>query len=124
MRSAAIAGYGARVLLPNAEHAFIDIRKLADYSLDPTHPVGRHKAIVFRSSLGFTSDDADTLRDLLLGAALVHDAVLGRLDEFGQRYTVDFPASTLVGSVVIRSAWMMRPDEDFPRLTTCFVLPV
>jgi len=111
------------VLLPNAEHAFIDIRKLADYSLDPTHPVGRHKSIVFRSALGFTSDDADTLHELLLRAVLVHEAALGRRDEFGQRYTVDFPVSTTFGSGVLRSAWIVRPDEDFPRLTTCFVLP-
>ena len=112
------------MLLPNAEHAFIDIRKLADYSLDPTHPVGRHKSIVFRSALGFTADDADTHHELLLRAALVYEAASGRLDEFGRRYTVDFPVSTTVGSAVLRSAWIVRPDEDFPRLTTCFVLPV
>ena len=111
------------MLLPNAEHAFIDIRKLADYSLDPTHPVGRHKSIVFRSALGFTTDDADTLHELLLRAALSYEAARGRLDEFGQRYTVDFPVSTTVGSAVLRSAWIVRPNEDFPRLTTCFVLP-
>ena len=111
------------MLLPNAEHAFVDLRKLADYSLDPTHPVGRHKFIVFRSALGLTADDADTLHELLLRAVLVHDAVLGRRDEFGQRYTVDFPVATHFGSAVLRSAWILRPDEDFPRLTTCFVLP-
>lgn len=111
------------MLLPNAEHAFVDLRKLADYSLDPTHPVGRHKSAVFRSALGFTADDADTLHELLLRAVLVHDAVPGRRDEFGLRYTVDFPVATQSGSAVLRSAWILRPDEDFPRLTTCFVLP-
>lgn len=111
------------MLLPNAERAFIDFRKLADYCLDPTHPVGRHKSVVFRSALGFTVDDATTLHGLLARAVLVHAAVLGRLDEFGQRYTVDFPASTEFGSAVLRSAWIVRPTEDFPRLTTCFVLP-
>lgn len=111
------------MLLPNAEHAFIDIRKLAEYSLDPTHPVGRHKAIVFRSALGLTAADADTLRNWLLRAVRDHEAVPGRIDEFGQRYTVDFRASTPFGSAVLRSAWMVRADEAFPRLTTCFVLP-
>ena len=110
------------MLLPNAECAFIETRKLAEYSLDPTHPVGRHKAIVFRSALGFTAENVGTLRDLLLRAVLVHDAALGRLDEFGQRYTVDFPVTTSVGTANLRSAWIVRPDEDFPRLTTCFVL--
>jgi len=49
------------VLLPNFEHAFIDRRKLADYSLDPMHPVGRHKAAVFRDALGFGVRDAEAL---------------------------------------------------------------
>ena len=111
------------MLLPNAKRAFIDMRKLVNYSLDPTHPVGRHKALVFRSALGFTADDADVLRELILHAVLVHEAIFDHLDEFGQRYTVDFPVSTGVGSAVLRSAWMVRANENFPRLTTCFVLP-
>ena len=42
---------------------------------------------------------------------------------FGQRYTVDFTLCTAVGTASIRSAWIVRTGEDFPRLTTCFVLP-
>jgi len=110
------------VFLPNAEHAFINLRKLAEYCLDPTHPVGLHKAVVFEAALGFTMDDVGALRDLLLDAVLRYEAAVGRLDEFGQRYAVDFPVSTAVGSAVIRSAWIIRTGEDFPRLTTCFVL--
>ena len=110
------------MLLPNVEHAFIDIRKLADYSLDPTHPVGRHKSIVFRSALGLTAANADTLREIFLQAALIYDSVPGRRDEFGQRYTVDFPVSTTHGTAILRSAWIVRHDEDFPRLVTCLVL--
>jgi hypothetical protein len=108
--------------IPNADRAFIDFRKVVDYSLDPTHPVGRHKAVVFRSALGFAADHAPALCDLILRAALTEEARLGRLDEFGQRYVVDFQASTSFGSARLRAAWIVRSDEDFPRLTTCFVL--
>jgi hypothetical protein len=111
------------VLLPNVAHALIDIRKLSDYCLNPAHPVGRHKALVFQSALGFSVTDADTLGRLILQAIHLHEASAGRLDEFGQRYTVDFAVSTSVGFAVLRTAWMVRADEDFPRLTTCFVLP-
>ncbi len=72
--------------------------------------------------MGLTAGDAGLLYGLLLRAIREHEAVIGRLDEFGQRYMVDFPASTAASSVVLRSAWIIRPDEDFPRLTTCFVL--
>jgi hypothetical protein len=40
--------------IPNAERTFIDMRKLSEYALDPTHPAGGDKAIVFKSALGFT----------------------------------------------------------------------
>jgi hypothetical protein len=111
------------VQIPFAERAFIDMRKLEDYCLDPTHPVGRDKAVVFRSALGFTAADAPALRDLILRAASTEEARLGRLDEFGQRYVIDFQASTSFRSARLRAAWIIRSDEDFPRLTTCFVLP-
>jgi hypothetical protein len=110
------------VRIPNANRAFIDMRKLTEYSLDPTHPVGGDKAVVFRSMLGFTAADASVLRDLILGAASTGEARLGRLDEFGQRYVVDFRVSTSLGSAPLRTAWIIRSGEDFPRLTTCFVL--
>ena len=108
--------------LPNGERAVVDPRKLTDYCLSPTHPVGRHKATVFREALGLTAVDADTLRDMLLQAARTADAELGRADEFGQRYETDFEATTDTGRAVVRAAWMIRAGEDFPRLTTCYLL--
>ena len=109
--------------LPNADRAVIDPRKLADYCLSPTHPVGRHKAAVFRAALGLTAADADALRAVLLAGARTAAAVPGRADEFGQRYETDIPVSTPAGTATVRAAWMVRAGEDFPRLTTCFVLP-
>lgn len=109
--------------LPNADRAVVDLRKLADYCLSPAHPVGRHKAAVFRAALGLTADDADALRNLLLAGAQAADAVPGRADEYGQRYETDIPVVTPVGSATVRAAWMVRVGEDFPRLTTCYVQP-
>jgi len=48
--------------LPNAEHAIVDIAKLQDYCLDDEHPIGKHKARVFKHVLGLTRADAWTLR--------------------------------------------------------------
>jgi hypothetical protein len=109
--------------LPNAERAEVDPRKLTEYCLSTTHPVGKHKAAVFRAALGFTAGDADTLRGLLLEAAVSGEAVAEHADEFGQRFRIDFEATTETGRATIRSAWMVRAGEDHPRLTTCFVLP-
>jgi hypothetical protein len=60
--------------LPNAERAVIDIKKLRDYSLNPNHPEGKHKARVFMEKLGLKADDAERLRELIVEAILVEEA--------------------------------------------------
>jgi len=110
------------MILPNAENAFIDLRKLRDYSLSFESPTGRHKARVFASALGITAENAEYLRDLLFEVIKNYEAESGELDLFGQRYTVDFPLKTEVGEAMVRSGWIILHTEDFPRLTTCYVL--
>ena len=109
-------------MLPNGDRAFVDPRKLAGYCLSPVHPVGRHKATVFRAALGMTDSDGDSLRAMLLDAALSAEAVAGPEDEFGQRYETDFEAVAPGGRAVVRAAWIVRTGEDYPRLTTCYIL--
>lgn len=108
--------------IPNCERALVDIRKLTEYILNPNHLRGRHKARVFASALGLTAHDAELLQDALLKAACNDSAVQGSGDEYGQRYTVDF---TMIGDegqeAIVRSSWIIMRDEDFPRLTTCYV---
>jgi hypothetical protein len=108
--------------LPGSEHAVVDLEKLQDYCLSDEHPTGRHKARVFASALGLTRDNAEELRDALLYAVQNHDAAPSRSDEYGQRYVLDFTMSGPVGQAVIRSSWIVRRGEDFPRLTSCYVL--
>jgi hypothetical protein len=73
------------MLIPNAEKAVVDIRKLRDYCLNPEHDVGKHKARLFSLSLGMSTDAAEELRQILLEVIQSHEARLGRQDEFGQR---------------------------------------
>jgi hypothetical protein len=108
--------------LPGGEHAFVDIVKLRDYCLYPLHPRGRHKARVFASALGLTQADAEFLREELLRAAREVDAAPGEADEYGERYTIDFSLVRDVRRAVVRSTWIVRQGERFPRLTSCFVL--
>ncbi len=109
--------------LPNADRAEVDLRKLSEYCLCPLHPVGKHKATVFRAALGLTTADAHVLRERILLAAIDGQVVTGHTDEFGDRYHLDFEVATLSGRALVRSAWIIRAGEDFPRLTTSFVLP-
>jgi len=108
--------------LPNAERAFVNMAKLRDYSLDVAHEEGKHKARVFAATLGLTRDDASWLHDELLIAARTQDCGPGRKTDHGQRYILDFTLTHHTQSDRVRSVWNVRPDEDFPRLITCYVL--
>lgn len=110
------------VKLPNGERAVVDIDKLKNYCLNPEHRRGCHKARVFAASLGMTIDNAGELRSALLAAARNGDATPAEHDEYGARYVVDFITSGPGGQARIRSSWIIRRGEDFPRLTSCYVL--
>ena len=107
--------------LPAAEYAQVSLEKLRDYSLNPEHGKGGHKARVFAASLGFTAADADRLREMILAAVLITEAQPGATDEHGARYTVDFEAPGLRGTVTIRTAWIIDAGETIPRLVSCYV---
>lgn len=107
--------------MPNADRAVVDVRKLREYCLSDAHPRGRHKARVFQTVLGYSALHAEELRDVLLDAAQSDHAVPGERDEFGRRYFVDVTVSGPGGRATVRSTWIIRSNEDFPRLTSCYV---
>lgn len=108
--------------LPNAERAFVNIEKLRSYCLNLQHPRGRNKARLFASLVGLTENDSEVLRDAIMQAVLTKTAEPGEQDDFGQRYTVDFELEGRTKSVTVRTTWIVRINEDFPRLTSCYIL--
>jgi hypothetical protein len=107
--------------LPNGERAIVDVRKLREYCLNSQHPRGRNKARVF-ASVGIRDADAADLRVALLQAARHAEAQLGMVNPYGQRYVVDFDLVRQGRRIRIRSTWVVRTAEDWPRLTSCYVL--
>ncbi|MFM2063260.1 MAG: hypothetical protein RLZZ507_2930 [Cyanobacteriota bacterium] len=108
-------------LLPNAENAVVDIRKLRDYSLNPNHPTGKDKARLFSSILGMTAENAEELRQIILEQVKIQEACLNKSDQHGQRYYVDFTLTRENKNANIRSCWIIDPGSDFPRLTSCYI---
>jgi hypothetical protein len=108
--------------LPNGGRADLGT-KLEDYTLNPLHRDGRNKARVFDSVLGITLANADVLRDALLDAAANADRVEPRGDNgFGEVYVLRFALTTTKGTATVLSAWIIRHGEDFPQLTTCYIV--
>ena len=110
------------MIISNAKNAVVDIRKLRDYCLNLEHSDGKHKARLFSSILGMTADNAEDLRQILLEVIQTHEVQLGRQDDFGQRYTLDFPIEWQNRSATLRSSWIVERGSEIPRLTICYPL--
>ena len=108
--------------LPNAARAVVEVEKLRNYCLSSSHPRGRHKARVFAAVLGLTADDAEDRKEAILAGIASEEATPSDDDEYGQRYVVDFTMNRQDHEAMIRSSWIIRSGEDFPRLTSCYVL--
>ena len=83
---------------------------------------GRHKARVFRVVLGIRPVESHMLQDRLLAAASDQEAAAGDVDQFGHRYVIDFPLEHAGRRALVRAAWIVLTNEDFPRLTSCYIL--
>jgi hypothetical protein len=108
--------------LPNAEKAFIDIEKLSGYCLNPNHDQGKHKARLFSSISGLTENDAERLKKKLLKVAADYEAEPDGEDQYGKRYIIDFRMKTIKGQATVHTSWILRKNENFVRLTSCYIL--
>jgi len=108
--------------IPNGGRAVLGT-KLEDYSLNPLHRHGQHKARVFESALGITLANKEALRQALLSSVLnSDDAVSEGNNGFGEMFVLRFQLQTEKGAATVLRAWIVRNDEDFPRLVTCFIV--
>ena len=108
--------------LSNPEKTFIDNNKLAGYSLNVNHEEGKHKARVFKSALNLTIDNLEELKQVLLEAVKTYEAIPDKANSYGQKYIIDFPWTRNNKTTIVHSVWIVRNDENFPRLVTCYLL--
>jgi len=109
------------VRLPNGDRADVGT-KLEDYVLNMLHREGRHKARVFEAVLGVTAENADVLRRALLEAAASAEVETQRDTGFGVTHILRSRLTTAKGTGTVLSVWIVRHGEDFPRLTTCYIV--
>lgn len=108
--------------LPNGHRCDLGT-KLEDYSLNPWHREGRNKARVFASVLGLTPANADVLRTAIRTAVATSDEAVARGDNgFGETFNLRFAMTTNRGRAVVLTGWIVLRNEDFPRLTTCYII--
>ena len=108
--------------LPNGHNCDLGA-KLEDYSLNPLHREGRHKARVFDSVLGITRPNVDVLRAAVRSAAAASNEAESLGDNgFGEVFTLRFAMTTSRGSAIVLTGWIILRNDDFPKLTTCHII--
>jgi hypothetical protein len=108
--------------LPNYQNAVIPSDKLEKYALDPTNSVGKNKAVVFKSALGFDQSNWRLLSQAIIDELPYYEAILGKDDEFGQRYTVIMSITGPNGNTAdVVTGWIFKKGIDYPSLATAFV---
>ena len=109
-------------ILENADRAIIDAAKFSAYALSPNHPTGRHKARVFRATLGYDLSNVADFVVRIRRAILTTNAVFLKDDRHGRHYRVDVTLEGPKGTAQVRTVWIYDRGSDVPRLTTAFVL--
>ena len=102
--------------------AELDVRKLSDYCLDPSHPLGRHKARVFRAALGLDAEDAKWLRAQILDRVGTAGVEAIGSDRFGTRYRADLPIGRHGRQAMVRTIWIVADGSLSPRFVTCWII--
>ena len=106
--------------LPNGDKAVVEEKKVREYLLSGSHPVGRFKARFF-AGIGFGSERWQELVAALVNIAATGQAELVAENERGRKYrvfgTIPGPGGRNVGVV---SVWVVGPEGDRPRLVTVY----
>jgi len=106
--------------LPNAERAVIERRKLTEYLLSETHPVGRFKARFFKK-LGFDQANVEQFEEWLRIVALNESVTEIVGSPYGVKYIVDAQVTTLSGEQVsVRTVWLIEWEDERPRFVTAY----
>jgi hypothetical protein len=105
------------VKLPRAEAVQIDARKVRDYLLSQTHPVGRFKARVF-GAVGFDDTKTDDFIAEIRRIAAAGDVAEAEDFEFGRKYTVPGELRGPAGTVLVLTVWIQEPGQADVRLVT------
>ena len=106
--------------LPGAESAIVPLEKLVGYLLSLAHPVGRSKAVFFRS-LGYDETNAELLAAGLTAIAGDNEVAEVETTEFGTKYAVEGPLVTPNGvTTSLRTVWIVVSGEEVPRFVTAY----
>ncbi|WP_254876877.1 WXG100 family type VII secretion target [Verrucosispora sp. NA02020] len=96
----------------------IDPKKITAYAMNPDHPVGKNKYRVINSATGLGPDDSESILRQVRDGVRAGSPLLGKSDQFGERWSVDLPLSGPKGTIIVRTAWILESGTSTPRMVT------
>lgn len=105
--------------LTNGDKAEIPLQKIVGYCLNLEHPRGKHKARVFQSKLGITSENADLLIELIKKAAIEGEVIYQATTQFGEKFKVDWTVPDT--EIQLRTIWEVTAQNPNPHLISAFI---
>ena len=103
--------------IPQEGDVRIDERKVRDYLLSQSHPVGRFKARVF-AAVGFDGRGVPAFIGELRRIAAVGEVSELVETPFGQKYLVPGELKGPLGTVPVVTVWFREQGEERARLVT------
>lgn len=110
--------------LVNADSAFVDERKLTQYSLnkESLNPDARSKAEMFSDILGFEKENWRLLQQKLVEGVQEYRPNQIKHSNDNDHYTIMIPVRGLNGNeVVLETAWQYLGKNDYPQLITAYI---
>lgn len=57
----------------------------------------------------------------MLDALKINEATFISEDKFGKRFFVDFELTYNKKNTYVRTIWILKIEEEYPRLVTCYI---
>src|SRR5829696_3465335 len=107
-------------MLPETQHAVIELTKVVDYLFNPAHPDNGGKAAFFLG-WGFVAADWEAFDKAvreMISAAPVADRVES---DWGTKYVVEWTLTAPNGiTPMVRTVWIVDQGATWPRLVTAY----
>ena len=106
-------------IIPNAVSASTTQAKLQGYLLNSNHPIGKHKARVINSVLGYHYENWNELADKIYQSVQYAEVTKMGRNQYGRKYTVPIRVVGKKGkSMILNTAWQIDIGGTVPRLIT------
>ena len=105
--------------LPGADHLVVDERKVREYLLSSSHPIGRFKAAAF-ARVGFDAQNWRQFISAIRNLALRGDAVPSEPGMYGVKYLISGTIIGPSGKLEVTTVWLIPTEGGAPRLVTVY----